>query len=153
MEDFIFLSSRITAGYTIAMKLKDACSLEEKLTNLDSILKAETSLCQQNPSSQRYVFSSCHVWMGDLDHKEVWTPKNWCFQTVVLEKILKSPLDYNIKPVNPKWNQCWIFIGKIDVEAEALILWPLVVNSLLTGKDSGAGKNWKGRRRGWQKIS
>jgi len=76
--------------------------------------------------SQSYGFSISHVWMRELDHKEDWVPKNWYFWTVVLEKTLESPLDYKeIHPVYPKRNQSWIFIGRTDAEAEALILWPV----------------------------
>ena len=76
-------------------------------------------------SSQNYGFSNSHVWMWELDHKESWASKNWCFSTVVLEKTLESPLDCKeIKSVHPKGNQSWIFIGKTDAEAEATILWP-----------------------------
>ena len=90
-----------------------------------------------------YGFSSSHVWMWELDHKEGWEPKNWCFQTVVLEKTLKSPLDCKgIKPINPKGNLSWIFIGRADAEAEAPILWPPDTKSQLTGKDLDAGKDW-----------
>ena len=72
-----------------------------------------------------YGFSSGHVWMWELDSKESWAPKNWCFWTVVLQKAVESPLDYKeIKPVNPKENQPWIFIGRTDAEGEAPILWP-----------------------------
>ena len=79
--------------------------------------------------------------MWELDHKEDWAPKNWCFQIVVLEKTLESPLDCKeIKPVNPKGNQSWIFIGRTD--AEAPILWPLDEKSWLIGKDPDAGKDW-----------
>ena len=81
--------------------------------------------------------------MWELDSEEGWAPKNWCFRTVVLEKTLKSLLDCKeIKPVNPKGNQSWIFIGRIDVEAEAPILWPPDVKSWLIGKDPDAGKDW-----------
>ena len=80
--------------------------------------------------------------MWELDHKKSWAPKNWCFWTVVLEKTLESPLDYKeIKPVNPKGNQSWIFIGKIDAEVEAPILWPPDANNWLIGKDPDAGKD------------
>ena len=79
----------------------------------------------KGPSCQRSGFSSSHVWMWEVDHKESWVPKNGCFWTVVLEKTLESPLDSkNIKPVNPKRNQPWIFIGRADAEGKALILWP-----------------------------
>ena len=81
--------------------------------------------------------------MWEWNYKESWGPKNWCFWTVVLEKILESPLDYkDIQPVHPKGNQSWIFIGRTDVEAEAPILWPPDVKSWLTGKDTDAGKDW-----------
>ena len=77
----------------------------------------------KGPSRQSYGFSSSHTQMWELDHKEGWVPKNWCFQTVVLEKTLESPLNSKeTKPVNPKGNQTWIFIGKTDAEAEVLII-------------------------------
>ena len=95
-------------------------------------------------SSQGYGFSSSHVWMWELDHKEGLALKNWCFWTVVLEKTLESPLNCKeIKPVNPKGNQSWIFIGRTDAKAETPILWPPDVKSWLTRKDSDAGKEWR----------
>ena len=82
--------------------------------------------------------------MFELDHKEGWALKNWCFQIVVLEKTHESPLDSKeVKPVNPKGNQSWTFIGGTDAEAEAPILWPPDVKSRLTGKDSDAGRDWE----------
>ena len=94
-------------------------------------------------------FSSSHVWMCELDHKEGWVPKNWCFWTVVLEKTLESSLDYKeIKPVNPKGNQSWIFIGKPNAEAETLILWPPDAKSQLIRKDPEAGKDWRQEEKG-----
>ena len=82
--------------------------------------------------------------MWELDHKENWVPKNWYFQTVVLEKTLESPLDCKeIKPVSPKGNQSWIFIGKIDAKAEAPKLWPPHAKNWLTGRDPDAGKDWR----------
>ena len=87
--------------------------------------------------------------MWELDHKEGWALKNWCFQIVVLEKTLESPLDSKeIKPVNPKGNQPWIFIGRTDTEAEAPILCLLDMKSQLIGKDSDAGKNWRQEEKG-----
>ena len=101
--------------------------------------------------SQSCGFSSSHVWIWELDHKESWAPKNWCFWIAVLEKTLVSPWDSNeIKPVNPKGNQPWTFIGK--TEAEASVLWPLEMKSQLIGKDLDAGKDWRQRRKGWQRI-
>ena len=92
--------------------------------------------------------------MWELDHKEGWAPKNWCFWTVVLEKTLESPLDFKeIKPVNPKGNQSWIFIGRTDAKAEAPILRPPDPKSWLTEKDPDAGKDWRQERRGGQRIS
>ena len=98
----------------------------------------------------------CHVWMWELDHKESWALKNWCFQTVVMEKTPESPLDSKeVKPVNPKGNQHWVFIGRTD--AEAPTLWPPDVKNWLTGNDPDAGKDWgeevEGkRRRGCQRT-
>ena len=92
------------------------------MTNLDSILKKQRHhFALKGPSSQSYVFSSSHVWMWELDYKESWAPKNWCFWTVVLEKPLESPLVCKeIQPVPPKGNQSWIFIGRTDGEAETV---------------------------------
>ena len=93
--------------------------------------------------SQSYVFSSSHVWMWELDHKEGWALKNWCFQTVMLEKTLDNPLDSKeIKAVNPKGNQPWIFTGRTGAEAEAPILWPPDAKSWLIRNDPDAGKDW-----------
>ena len=99
--------------------------------------------------SQCYGFSSGHVRMWELDHKESWAPKNWCFWTEVLEKTLESPLDSKeIQPVHPKGNQCWIFIGRTDAKAEPPILWPPDLKNWLGGKDPYAGKNWRQKQKG-----
>ena len=94
--------------------------------------------------------------MRELDYKESWAPwapKNWCFWTVVLEKILDSPLDYKeIQPVHPKGNQSWIFIGRTDAEAETSILWPPDTKNWLIWKDPDVGKDWRQRRRGQQRM-
>ena len=101
------------------------------------------------PSSQSCGFPSSHVQMWELDHKEDWVPKNWCFQTVVLEKTLESPLDSkDIKPVNPKGNQSWISIGRTDAKAEAAILWPPDAKNWLIGKYPDAGKDWRQEEKG-----
>ena len=98
----------------------------------------------KGPSSQSYGFSSSHVRIWELDYKESWAPKNWCFWTVVLEKILQSPLDSKeIQPVHPKGNQSWILIGRTESEAETPILWPPDAKNRLTWKHSYAGKDWK----------
>ena len=89
-------------------------------------------------------FSSSHVWMWELDYRESWAPKNWCFWTVVLERTLESPLNCKeIKPINPEGNQSWIFIGRTGVEAETLILWPPDAKNWLIGKDPDARKDWR----------
>ena len=107
-----------------AMKLKDACSLEESYDQpRQRIKKQRHYFVNKGPSSQSYDFSTSHVWIWELDHKESWVQKNWCFWTVVLEKTLKSALDCKeIKSVNPKGNQSWIFIGRTDAEAETPVL-------------------------------
>ena len=90
-------------------------------------------------------------WMWELDYKESWSLKNWCFWNVMLEKTLESPLDCKeIQPVHPKGNKSWIFIGRTDVEAETPILWPPDTKNWLSGKDLMLGKIKGGRRRGWQ---
>ena len=107
----------------------------------------------KGPYSQSCGFSSSHVWMWVLDHKEDWEPKNWCFWTVVLEKTLESHLDFKeSKPVHPKGNQSWIFIGRTDAEAEAPILWPPDMKSWLVRKDPMLGKIEGRKRRGWQRT-
>ena len=103
----------------------------------------------KGPSSQGYGFSSSHVWMWELDYKESWAPKNWCFWTLVLEETLESPLDCKeIQPVRPKGDQSWVFIGRTHVEAETPILWPPDVKSWLIGKDPDAGKHWGQEEKG-----
>ena len=97
----------------------------------------------KDPLDESYGFSSSHVWMWELDYKESWVLKNWCFWTVVLEKTLESPLDCKeIQPVHPKGNQFWIFIGRTDAEAETPILWPPHAKSWLIGKDPNSVKDW-----------
>ena len=133
------------------MKLKDTWNLGRKvMTNLDSILKSRDIISLTKVHiSQSYGFSSSHAGMSESDHKEGWVPKNWCFQIVVLKKILESPLDcMEIKPVHPKGNQLWIFIGRTDAEAEAPILWLPDVKSWLSGKDSDVVKDWRQKKKG-----
>ena len=134
---------------TAAVKLKDACPLEEKVyQSRQHIKKQRCYFASKGPSSQSYGFSSSHVWMWELDHKQSWVLKNWCFQAMVLEKILKSPLDSKeIKPVSSKGNQSWIFIGRTNAEAEAPILWPPDANCWLIGKTLMLGKI-EGRKEG-----
>ena len=141
VTDFIFLGSKITTDMTAAMDLNGACSLEEKIRQC--VKKQRHYFANKGPSSQSYSFPSRHEWIWELDCKESWVPKNWYFWTVVLENTLESPLDRkDIKPVSPKGNQPWIFIGKTDAEAEAPMLSPPHVKWRLTEKVPGAGKDW-----------
>ena len=144
VTDFIFSAPKSLQMVTAAVKLKDACSLEEKLwPTKTAYLKKRHYFADKGPSSQNYGFSSGHVWMWELDYKESWALKNWCFWTVELEKSLENPLDCReIKPVNPGY-QSWIFIGKTDAEAEAPILWPPDVKNWLIGKDPDAREDWR----------
>ena len=135
---------------TAAMKLQDACSLEEKPQQTWQSIKNQTHrFADKGLFSQSYSFSSGHVWLWELDHKEGWVLKKWYFWIMVLEKTLESPLDCKeIKPVNPKGNQPWMFIGRTDAEAEAPILWPPDVMSRLIGKDPDVGKDWGQKEKG-----
>ena len=150
----IFLGSKITADGDCSHEIKRHLLLGRKaMTNLDSILKSR-DFANKGLSNQSYDFSSSHVQMCELDHKEHWASRNWCFWNRVLEKTLGSPLDSKeIKLVKPKGNQLWIFIGRIDAEAEAPILLPADMKSWLIRKDPDAGKDWRrggeGDNRGW----
>ena len=148
--DFIFWGSKITANGDCSPEIKRCLLLGRKvMTNLDSILKSRPITLSKSPSSQGYGFSSSHVWMWELDYKESWAMKNWCFWTVVLEKTLVSPLDCEeIQPVHPKGDQSWVFIGGTDVEAETPVLWPPDVKSWLIWKDPDAGKDWGQEEKG-----
>ena len=110
------------------------------MTNLDSVEKQRHYSANKGLYSQGYGLPTGHVWLWELDCKEGRAPKNWCFQTVVLEKAFESPLDSKeIKSVSPKGNQPWILFGRTDAEAETPILWSLDVNSWLTEKDPESG--------------
>ena len=151
VTDFIFLGSKITADGDCSHEIKRPFLLGRKaMANLDSILQSrDITLLTRGSISQSYGFSSSHAWMWELDHKEGWTPKNWCFWSVMLEKTLESPLDCKeIKPLSPKGNQFWIFIGRTDAEAEAPILWPPDVKSQLIWKDPDVGENWGQEEKG-----
>ena len=103
--------------------------------------------------SQSYGFSSDHVWIWELDRKESWVPKNWCFWTVMLQKTLESPLDFkDIQPVHPKGNQSWILIGRTDAKAETPIIWPPDVTHDSFEKTRMLGRIEGRRRRGWQRM-
>ena len=140
----IILGSKITAYGNWSHEIKRCLLLRRKaMTNLDSILKSR-DITLPAKVHLKCGFSSGHVWIWELVYKESWALKNWCFWTVVLEKILESPLDCKeIKPVNLKGNQSWIFIVRTDTEAEPPILWLPDGKSWLTGKDHDAGKDWR----------
>ena len=145
VTDLIFLGSKITADSDCSHEIKRHLLLGRKaMTNLDSMLKSR-DITDKGLSSQSYGFSVSQVCMGELDNKEIWVLKNWCFWTMMLEKILESPLDSKeIKLVIPRGNQSWIFMGM----TEAAILWPPDVKNWLTGKDPDAGKDWRPKKKG-----
>ena len=153
VRDFIFLGPQITADGDCSHEIKRRLLLGRKaMTNLDSILKSRdiTLLTKVHLVKAMFfpiVMYGCEIWTLS------WMLKNWCFWTVVLEKILESLLDCKeIQPVYPKGNQSWIFVGKTDAEAETPILWPPLAKNWLIGKDLDAGKIEGRRKRGWQRM-
>ena len=147
--DLLFLGSKITVDDDYSHEIKDIYSLEEKLWQTWQVKKQRHRLADQGPYSQSCGFPSGHVWIWELDHKEGWVLKNWSFWTVPLEKTLESPMDCKkIQPVNPRGNQSSIFTWRIDVEAEAPVLWPPDVKNWLIGKDPDAGKYWRQEEKG-----
>ena len=136
---------------TAAMKLKETLTPWKESYDLprQHIKKQRHHFVNKGPSSQCCGFSSGHVWMWELDYKESWALKNWCFWTMVLEKTLESPLDsWEIQPVHPKGNQSWVFTGRTDVEAETPILWPPHAKSWFIWKDPDVGKDWGKEEKG-----
>ena len=141
MTDFTFLGSKITAEGNCSHEIKTFASWKKSCEKPRQHIKRQRHFL---PSSQEYGFFSSQVWMWELDHKEDWALKNWCFWTMVLEKTLESPLDCKeIKPVNPKGNQPWMFIGKTDAETENPILSPPDAKIWLIRKNPGTGKVWR----------
>ena len=119
------------------------------MTNLDSILQSWNITLPTKAHLVKAMVFLVVIYGYQLDHKESWAPKNWCFWTVVLEKTLESPLDCKeIQPVNHKGNKSWIFFGRTDAEAETPILWPPDANNWLLGKDPDAGKDWRQEQKG-----
>ena len=155
VADFIFLGSRITVDGDCSHEIKRRLLLGRKvMTNLDNILKSRDITLPTKVHLVRAMVFPFIMYGCELDYKESWAPKNWCFWTVVLEKTLESPLDCKkSQPVHPKGDQSWVFIGRTDVEAETPILWPLDAESWLIWKDTDAGKDWgQEGRRGWQRM-
>ena len=152
--DFTFLASNITADSDCSHG-KALCSRKKNCEKpRQHVKKQRHHFADKGPYSQSYSFSSSHVWLWQWDHKEGRMLKNWCFQSVVLEKILESPLDIKeIKLVNPKGDQPWIFIGRTDVQVEAPILWPPDMKSQLIWKKTLMLAKVEGRRkRGRQRL-
>ena len=148
--DFIFLGSKVTTDGDCRHKIKRHLLLGRKpMTNLDSILKNRDITLPTKVHRVKSMVFLVVMYGYELNHKEGWAPKNWCFWIVVLEKTLESPS--KIKPVNPKGNQSWIFIGRTDAEIEAPIFWTPYAKSLLIERTLLLGKI-EGRRRGWQMI-
>ena len=139
-----FGDSRNHCRWWLSREIKRHLLLGRKaMASLDSILKSK-DIANKGPSSQSYGFSSSHVWMWELDHKESWVLKNWCFWTVVLERTLESPLDCKeIQPVHPQGDQSWVFTGRSDVEDKTPILWPPDAKNWLIWKGPDAGKDWR----------
>ena len=150
VADFIFLGFKITADGDCSHEIKRHFLLERKaMTNLHSILKSRDITLPAKVHLVKAMVFPVVMYGCELDYKESWEPKHWCFWTVVLEKTLESPLDCKeIKPVNPKGNQSWTFTGRTDAEVEAPTFWPPDVKSQLTGKDPDAGKNWGQEEKG-----
>ena len=151
--DFIFLGSNIITDGDRSHKIKRCFLLGRKaMRNLDSMLKSRHVFAHNGLYSQSYGFSSSHVWMWELDHKEGCTPNNWCFQTMVLEKTLESPLDYkeikpvNLKEINPEYSLKGL-MPKLRLQCFGHLMWRAnsLENTLMLGKSEGK------RRRGWQR--
>ena len=146
------MGSKITADGDCSHDIKRCLLLQRTvITNLDSILKSRsiTLPTKIHLVKAMIFFQYSHVWIWELNYKESWAPKNWCFWTVVLEKTLESPLDIKeIEPVNPKRNQSWIYIGRTDVEAKTPILWALDTKNWLIWKDPDFGKDWRQEEKG-----
>ena len=150
VTNFLFLGSQITVDDDCSHEIRIRLLLGRKtMTNLDSVLKSKDHFANKGRYNQGYSLSSSHVWLWEPDSKEGRAPKNWCFQTVMLEKNLENALDSKeIKPVNLKGNLPWILFGRTVAEAEAPVLWPPGVNSWLIGKDPDAGKDWRQEEKG-----
>ena len=150
VTDFIFGGSKITADGDLSHEIKRHLLLGRKtMTNLDNLLKSRDITLPTKTHQVISVVFSVVVYMWELDYKESWASKNWCFWTVVLEKTLESPLDCKeIQPVHPEGDKSWVFIGRTDAEAETPILWPPYAKSWLIGKDPDAGRDWEQEEKG-----
>ena len=154
VTDSLFLGSRITAVGDCSHEIRRSLLLGKKaMTTLDSVLKSKDIILLKKVLIIKAMVFPVHVWLWDLDCKEGRVPKNWCLQTVLLEKTLESPLDRKeVKPVNLKVNQPWILIGRTDAKGEAPIFRSPNVNSQLIGKTLMLGKTESRKRRGCQRM-
>ena len=154
VTDLIFSASKSLQMVTASMKLKDACSLKEKLWPTYTAYKKQRHyFTNKGPSSQSYGSSSSHVWVWELDHKESLALKNWCFWTVVLENTLESPLDCKeIQPVHPKGNQSWVFIRRTLLKLKLQYFGHLMWRTDSFEKTLMLGKIGSRRRRGGQRM-
>ena len=145
-----FLGSKITADGDCSHEIKTLTPWKESFDqSRQHIKKQRHYFANKGPSSQGYGFSTYHVSMWEMNYKESWAPKNWCFWTVVLEKTLESPLDCKeIQPVHSEGDQSWVFIVRTDVEAETPILWPPDVKNWLIWKDPDAERDWGQEEKG-----
>ena len=150
VRDFNFLVSKVTADDDCSHEIQRHLFLGRKaMANLDSILKNTDITLPTNVCLVKAMDFPVDMYACELDYKESWALKNWCFWTVMLEKTLESPLDCKeIQPVHPKGDQSWVFIGRTDVEAETPIPWPPNAKSWLIWKDSDAGKDWGQEEKG-----
>ena len=148
-QTLFFWTPKSLQMVTAAMKLKILTPWKKSYSQpRQHIKKQRHYFANKYPSSESYVFPSSHVWMWELDYKESWAQKHWCFWTVVLEKTLESLDCKEIQLVHPKGNQSWIFTGRTDVEAESPVLWPPDAKSWLIWKDPDAGKDWGQEEKG-----
>ena len=149
VTDFIFLDSKITVDSECSLEIKRRLLLGKKTDKPRQRVKTQTRyFADKSPSDEALVFLVV-LYGCEVDHKEGWTPKNWCFWAVVLEKTLESPLNSKgIKSVNTKGNQSWILTGRTDAEGETPILWLPDANSRLTRKDPDAGNDWGQEEKG-----
>ena len=154
-QTLFWVGSKITADGDCSVNIKTLTPWTESYDQPRQYIKKQRHyFANKGLSSQSHGFSRSHVWMWELDYKESWVPKNWCFWTVVLEKTLESPLDFKeIQPVHPKGDQSQVLIGRTDAEAETPILWLPDAKNWLIWKDPDAGKDWRqggeGDDRGW----
>ena len=150
VADFIFGGSKITADGDCSHEIKRRLLLGRKvMTNLDSIIKSRDVTLPTKVHLVKAMVFPVVMYGCELDYKESWVPKNWCFWTVVLEKTLESPLDCKeIQPVHPRGSRSWVFIGRTDVKAETPVFWPPDAKIWLIWKDPDAGKDWGQEEKG-----